>query len=132
VPMRFTPLLIMLASCGGLATSGNGGSSGSGASGGSGGDGGAAGDGASLPAPGTSQCDMPGSGIGNMPCILCSDEKWHCLATPYAQCPPGVTSCSGGAVPASDNPCVTCSNGTGLFLKCIGGGEVVENVTCSQ
>jgi hypothetical protein len=84
----YVAALVAIACCGGQVEPGTAGA------GGGGGPSESVGSAASRPAPGTSACDMNGTVIGPITCILCSDDQLHCLGTSYPQCPPGVDSCS--------------------------------------
>jgi hypothetical protein len=83
----------------------------------------------------TWSCDKPGTVIGPVPCIKCSDGSWHCLGGTYPPCPPGFSCAASFDAGDGGNPlpqCATCTNGTGSFFRCVGRGVVSDPVTCSE
>ena len=127
-------VILTLASCGGQALAPDGDSGGSQTDGGAHTDTGdldhiAPSDGASrsdtaLPDPDSSRCDIQ-EDSGNVVCVLCSDQKWHCGLQVLPQCLAGTkhkapcstfneqcfTSCVSAADGASSGDWYTCEPG---------------------
>jgi hypothetical protein len=75
-----------------------------------------------LPSPDSPQCDIQDTGGAAAPCILCSDEKWHCGSIVYEQCPPSAVR--GGKCTSPGEQCINCwSDGGAEALTCY----VMEN-----
>jgi hypothetical protein len=135
LPRRFAYFCaaLALASCGGRViggSSGSGGGSGSeGSSGGgtsgegSSGAGGGSGTGGTSGTSndgGTSHSDVEVSDAEAAPCVLVDNDEWHCGATTFAQCIPGVKpgdNCANGTGDP-DPGCFVCTHETGIVLKC--------------
>jgi hypothetical protein len=75
---------------------------------------------AGLPAPDSSQCNLPGNFMGRHPCILCSDDKWHCGGggtVAFPSCPPGIKN---GATCHGGETCFSCdSDNSGAQFSCL-------------
>ena len=65
------------------------------------------------PAVGSPACE-------DVPCVLCADDYYHCHASVYAPCPPGLhtgTNCLGSEIPTEG--CFSCaSDGHGWLWQC--------------
>jgi hypothetical protein len=74
----------------------------------------------SLPAPDSGACQPTAAQPESGHCNLCSDELWHCLATPQGlpQCPAGISACSKGM------NCVTCGDSESAGIECLSPGGV--------
>ncbi len=113
------------AGSGGAAGSGgSGGMGGAGGSGGTGGTGGTAGAGGSphdagLPNPDSSACVMQPADGAEAPCVLCSDDNWHCGALVYPTCPSGAEAGAPCAITSPPMQCVQCDGPMGNELSCM-------------
>jgi hypothetical protein len=116
--------LLAVVACGGKALGvedggTGGGSGGSGSSAGAGEGGGGAPNDAALPFPDSSQCDMQPATGAPAPCVLCSDEKWHCGSGAFISCPSGAAKGAACTINGGDS-CVACNGaGTGAMFTCI-------------